>query len=123
MRLAYKIWIDENGRAFGEGPAALLDLIRTEGSLNKAAARLGMAYPAAWLMMKATEDWPLADPAEVLDRAMVRRIFPQGQMCTSVIAIVGIVAEGPAKMGFSKQTIRSKHSRRIELIGLSTCLF
>jgi molybdate transport system regulatory protein len=56
VRLAYKIWIDENGRAFGEGPAALLDLIRTEGSLNKAAARLGMAYPAAWLMMKATEE-------------------------------------------------------------------
>jgi molybdate transport system regulatory protein len=56
LRLACRIWLEDNGRAFGEGPAALLDLIRTEGSINKAAASVGMAYPAAWLMMKTTEE-------------------------------------------------------------------
>ena len=55
MRLAYKLWLEDNGRAFGDGPAALLDLVRTEGSLSKAAERLGMSYTKAWLTMRATE--------------------------------------------------------------------
>ena len=55
MRLAYRMWLDSDGRAFGEGPAALLDLVRTEGSLSKAAARLGMSYNKAWRTLHAAE--------------------------------------------------------------------
>jgi molybdate transport system regulatory protein len=55
MRLAYRMWLESNGRAFGEGPAALLDLVRTEGSLSRAAAHLGMSYNKAWRTMRAAE--------------------------------------------------------------------
>lgn len=56
MRLAYRMWLEDHGRAFGEGPAALLDLVRTEGSLSQAAARLGMSYNKAWRTLKAAEE-------------------------------------------------------------------
>ena len=49
------MWLEADGRAFGEGPAALLDLVRTEGSLSKAAARLGMSYNKAWRTLRAAE--------------------------------------------------------------------
>ena len=55
MRIAYRLWLESNGRAFGEGPAALLDLVRTEGSLSKAASRLGMSYNKAWRTLHAAE--------------------------------------------------------------------
>ena len=55
MRLAYRMWLEADGRAFGEGPAALLDLVRTEGSLSRAAARLGMSYNKAWRTLRAAE--------------------------------------------------------------------
>jgi molybdate transport system regulatory protein len=56
MRIAYRMWLEADGRAFGEGPAALLDLVGTEGSLSKAAAVLGMSYNKAWRAMKAAEE-------------------------------------------------------------------
>ncbi len=56
MRLAYRLWLESNGRAFGEGPAALLDLVRTEGSLSKAARALGMSYNKAWRSLRAAEE-------------------------------------------------------------------
>jgi molybdate transport system regulatory protein len=56
VRLAYRLWLESNGRAFGEGPAALLDLVRTEGSLSKAAAALGMSYNKAWRSLRAAEE-------------------------------------------------------------------
>ena len=37
MRLLYKIWLDHRGRAFGDGPARLLDGVEEWGSLRKAA--------------------------------------------------------------------------------------
>jgi len=55
MRIAYRLWLDAGGRAFGEGPAALLDLVRTEGSLSKAASHLGMSYNKAWHTLHAAE--------------------------------------------------------------------
>jgi molybdate transport system regulatory protein len=55
MRLAYRLWLDAGGRAFGEGPAALLDLVRTEGSLSRAAAQMGMSYNKAWRTLHAAE--------------------------------------------------------------------
>jgi molybdate transport system regulatory protein len=55
MRIAYRLWLESDGRAFGEGPATLLDLVRTEGSLSKAAKRLGMSYNKAWRTLHAAE--------------------------------------------------------------------
>ncbi len=55
MRLAYKIWLEYRGRAFGDGPARLLDGVEQTGSLRKAATELGMSYNKAWRILHAAE--------------------------------------------------------------------
>ena len=55
MRLMYKIWLDYRGRAFGDGPARLLDGVEQWGSLRKAAQELGMSYNKAWRILHAAE--------------------------------------------------------------------
>jgi molybdate transport system regulatory protein len=55
VRLAHRIWLEADGRAFGQGPAALLDLVRTEGSLSRAATSMGMSYNKAWRTLHAAE--------------------------------------------------------------------
>ncbi len=55
MKLAYKIWLDYRGRAFGDGPARLLDGVEQTGSLRKAASELGMSYNKAWRILHAAE--------------------------------------------------------------------
>ena len=55
MRLAYKIWLDHRGRAFGDGPARLLNGVERSGSLSKAALELGMSYNKAWRILHAAE--------------------------------------------------------------------
>ena len=47
MKVVYKIWLDNNGTAFGEGPYRLLKGVEKTGSLWKAAAALDMAYSKA----------------------------------------------------------------------------
>lgn len=47
MKVVYKIWLDNDGRAFGEGPYRLLKGVEGTGSLLQAAAALGMAYSKA----------------------------------------------------------------------------
>ena len=64
MRLNYKIWLDHRGRAFGDGPARLLDGVEQWGSLRKAAHELGMSYNKAWRILHAAEQrlgFPLLD--------------------------------------------------------------
>jgi molybdate transport system regulatory protein len=64
VRLAYKIWLEYRGRAFGEGPARLLDGVERTGSLKKAASELGMSYNKAWRILQAAEQrlgFPLLD--------------------------------------------------------------
>lgn len=56
MKLAYKIWLDSNGKAFGDGPYRLLRLIDRIGSLHKAAKEMNMSYRKAWLVLKAMEE-------------------------------------------------------------------
>jgi molybdate transport system regulatory protein len=53
--LEYKIWLDYRGRAFGDGPARLLDGVERAGSLRKAATELGMSYNKAWRILHAAE--------------------------------------------------------------------
>ena len=55
MRISYKIWLDHRGRAFGYGPARLLDGVEQFGSLRKAAQELGMSYNKAWRILHAAE--------------------------------------------------------------------
>lgn len=51
-----KIWIEYNKQViFGGGRLALFQAIDETGSINKAAAKLGMSYRAAWGKINATE--------------------------------------------------------------------
>lgn len=56
MRIAYKVWLDNNGKAFGEGPYRLLRNVERTGSLWKAAAEIGMSYSKAWRLMRNLEE-------------------------------------------------------------------
>jgi molybdate transport system regulatory protein len=56
MRLAYKVWLDSDGKAFGDGPYRLLRLVEQTGSLHKAASEMNMSYRKAWLMLRAIEE-------------------------------------------------------------------
>jgi len=56
MKVGYKVWIDNDGKAFGEGPYQVLKQIEQTGSLHKAAMDLNMSYRKAWLMLQAIEE-------------------------------------------------------------------
>jgi molybdate transport system regulatory protein len=56
MRLMAKLWLDYDGRAFGDGPARLLGGVERAGSLRKAALELGMSYNKAWRILHAAEE-------------------------------------------------------------------
>jgi len=56
VRLVCKIWLDNNGKAFGDGPYDLLLRVERTGSLSKAAAEIGMSYNKAWRLIRAMED-------------------------------------------------------------------
>ena len=55
MKLAYKVWLDSKGKAFGEGPYRLLRNVERTGSLWKASAEMGMSYSKAWRLMRHVE--------------------------------------------------------------------
>jgi len=55
MKLAYKVWLDSHGKAFGEGPCRLLRNVERTGSLWKAAAEMGMSYSKAWRLIRSLE--------------------------------------------------------------------
>ncbi len=55
MKVAYKVWIDSHGQAFGEGPYELLIRTRKTGSLHQAAHQMGMSYSKAWKLIQIME--------------------------------------------------------------------
>lgn len=55
MKVAYKIWLDNNGKAFGEGPFQLLKRIDEMGSLHQAAMDMKMSYRKAWMTLRSIE--------------------------------------------------------------------
>ena len=55
MKVAYKIWLDQNGKAFGDGPYELLKGVEKTASLHKAAGHMGMAYSKAWKLIQTME--------------------------------------------------------------------
>lgn len=55
MKIGYKIWLESNGKAFGEGPCQLLQLVDKMGSLSKAAQKMNMSYSQAWRLINEIE--------------------------------------------------------------------
>ena len=55
MKIAYKVWLDNDGKAFGEGPYRVLKQIEKAGSLHQAAKDLGISYRKAWLIIQIVE--------------------------------------------------------------------
>jgi len=55
MHLAYKLWLEQNGKAFGEGPYDLLKRVERTGSLRRAAEEIHMSYNQAWRLLRALE--------------------------------------------------------------------
>jgi molybdate transport system regulatory protein len=56
MKIAYKIWLENDGKAFGEGPFQLLRMVIKKGSLLQAAKSMDMSYQKAWLIMHKIEE-------------------------------------------------------------------
>lgn len=54
-KLQYKIWLDKNGKAFGDGPLDILKRVERSGSLKKAAEEINMSYSQAWNLIRTLE--------------------------------------------------------------------
>lgn len=50
-----KIWLEDNGKVFGDGPCELLEKIDKMGSLRKAAKDMKMSYHQAWNLVRMLE--------------------------------------------------------------------
>jgi molybdate transport system regulatory protein len=64
VKVIYKVWLDNNGKAFGEGPYELLKRVEQTQSLHQAANQMGMAYSKAWTILRTMEQrlgFPLLD--------------------------------------------------------------
>jgi len=55
MKIVYKIWLDNKGKAFGEGPCELLKRVEQTSSLHQAAHQMGMSYSKAWKLIQIME--------------------------------------------------------------------
>jgi hypothetical protein len=55
VRVGYKVWLDNDGKAFGDGPYELLKRVDETHSLHRAAKEMGMAYSKAWRLIGAME--------------------------------------------------------------------
>ena len=55
MKISYKVWLDNNGKAFGNGPYELLTRVKKTKSLHQAAHQMGMSYSKAWCLIRTLE--------------------------------------------------------------------
>jgi molybdate transport system regulatory protein len=55
MKVRYKIWLDNGGKAFGEGPYELLKRVEKTDSLHEAAHQMNMSYSKAWKLIQTLE--------------------------------------------------------------------
>lgn len=55
LDLKFKIWMEKDGKVFGEGPSELLKGIEKEGSLRQAAQQMDMSYSLAHKLIKNLE--------------------------------------------------------------------
>jgi len=58
-KLRAKVWLEKDGvPVLGDGRAELLEIIDEEGSIRKAAEKLGMSYRHAWgIIQKINRAW------------------------------------------------------------------
>ncbi len=56
MRVDYKVWLDNDGKAFGDGPYELLRRVEKMMSLHRAANQMGMSYSKAWQLIRTLEE-------------------------------------------------------------------
>ena len=56
MKIGYKVWLDNNGKAFGDGPYELLRRVEKMMSLHQAANQMGMSYSKAWRLIRTLEE-------------------------------------------------------------------
>jgi len=56
MKIGYKIWLDNHGKAFGDGPYELLGRVEKMMSLHQAAGQMGMSYSKAWRLIQTLEE-------------------------------------------------------------------
>ena len=55
MKIVFKVWLDQDGKAFGDGPYELLKRVEKTNSLHQAAHQMGMAYSKAWGLIRGLE--------------------------------------------------------------------
>jgi len=55
MKLAYRLWIESDGKAFGVGPYELLKFIEKTGSLFQAAQEMHLSYRKPWDLISKSE--------------------------------------------------------------------
>ena len=55
MKIRYKVWLDNHGKAFGDGPYELLRRVEKLLSLHQAANQMGMSYSKAWRLIQILE--------------------------------------------------------------------
>ncbi len=56
MKVGYKVWLDNGGKAFGDGPCELLRHAEQTHSLHQSARQMGMAYSKAWHLIRTLEE-------------------------------------------------------------------
>jgi molybdate transport system regulatory protein len=56
MKIGFKVWLDNNGKAFGDGPNELLRRVEKMESLHQAAKQMGMSYSKAWRLIQTLEE-------------------------------------------------------------------
>ncbi len=82
MKIAYKVWLDDNGKAFGSGPYELLKRVDRTKSLHQAALQMGMAYSKAWRLILTMEQrlgFPLLDRKAGGPLGGGSRVTPRGK--------------------------------------------
>jgi len=55
VNVVCKIWLENKGKAFGEGPCELLRRVERGSSLHRAASEMGMSYSKAWKLIQTME--------------------------------------------------------------------
>jgi molybdate transport system substrate-binding protein len=55
LKIGFKVWLDNNGKAFGDGPYELLRQVEVTRSLHQAANQMGMSYSKAWGLIRTIE--------------------------------------------------------------------
>lgn len=56
IKLGSKLWLEEDGKVFGDGPFDLLKRVERHGSLRQAAKEIGMSYSQAWELLNTLEN-------------------------------------------------------------------